>query len=178
MKGKFVLIIVMVLLADLMVLSLVSCKKQNYQKKAVGTEPGLTAPATLPRETITLSGEEFTVELAFTRRDRLRGLMYRRELAEHAGMLFVFEKSLPRSFHMQNCLIDLDILFIEADGAIARITTMQVPPPDEPSKNYYCSIPCKYALELPAGAAQKLKLAPGMKIDFPPRVKTIIPDPE
>jgi uncharacterized membrane protein (UPF0127 family) len=175
MKSKFVLIVFV--LITLVALVAVSCKKQNDPGKTNG-RGGLAIPSTLPTETIMLAGEEFTVELAFTRRDRTRGLMFRDELAANAGMLFVFERSLPRTFHMENCLIDLDILFIKADGAIAQINTMQAPPPGELSKNYSCALPCKYVLELSAGSAEKKNITTGMKITLPRRIKTIIPEPD
>ena len=80
----------------------------------------------LPTCTIDLAGEDFTVELAYKRPSRARGLMFRRHLASNAGMLFIFDKVQIQSFYMKNCLIDLDILFIKPDGEISNIATMKV----------------------------------------------------
>ena len=101
-----------------------SCKDDTQ----VGTAPP-SITSLLPTETITLAGEQFTVELALTDPARARGLMFRKELPAHTGMLFVFDRPAPRSFYMKNCLIDLDIIFIAADGSIARIYTMKTPVP-------------------------------------------------
>ena len=69
----------------------------------------------------------FAVELALTPDEQRRGLMYREELAEDAGMLFFYPSCAHAQFWMMNTLIPLDMIFIEADGRIARIAEMTVP---------------------------------------------------
>ena len=130
----------------------------------------------LPTETITLAGEQFTVELALNTHARARGLMFREELPAHTGMLFVFARPAPRSFYMKNCLIDLDIIFAAADGAIARIHTMKAPVSGEPLQYYHSGVAVKYAIELPAGACARLGLQPGQRIAIPPRISKLLVD--
>jgi uncharacterized membrane protein (UPF0127 family) len=43
------------------------------------------------------------------------GLSNRKHLLDNEGMLFNFSSPSERSFHMRNCLIPLDILFIEKE---------------------------------------------------------------
>jgi len=74
----------------------------------------------------------FTVEVARTPEEQARGLMYRSTLAPDAGMLFLFDPPERASFWMKNTLIPLDMLFIRADGTIARIAANTTPLSLEP----------------------------------------------
>lgn len=69
----------------------------------------------------------FIVEIADTPHSREVGLMFRRELAADAGMLFDFSASEKVSMWMKDTLIPLDMLFIRADGSIANIAERTVP---------------------------------------------------
>ena len=64
----------------------------------------------------------FTVEIAGTPDQQERGLMFRRSLAGDRGMIFPYEPPQEVAFWMKNTLIPLDIVYIRADGTIARIT--------------------------------------------------------
>jgi len=154
-----------------------SCDEKPKSNTASPADP-FSSAVSLPTERLTIGGEVFTVELAFQQHTRLRGLMFRESLPANAGMLFLFEREKPRSFYMKNCLIDLDILFIKADGEIARISTMKVPEPGKPLIYYSCETPVKYVLELPAGTAGRLGIKAGQKIVLTSRITNALPDPE
>jgi len=64
----------------------------------------------------------FTVEVAATPEQQERGLMFRPTLAPDRGMIFPYDPPQDVAFWMKNTLIPLDIVFIRADGTIARIT--------------------------------------------------------
>jgi uncharacterized protein len=64
----------------------------------------------------------FTVAVAATPAQQERGLMFRRSLEPNEGMIFPYSPPQDVSFWMHNTLIPLDIIFIRADGKIARIT--------------------------------------------------------
>lgn len=150
-----------------------SCKKKQQ-------EPPLSVPASVESPTVrvdmTIKEQTFRVELAFRRSDRMRGLMGREHLPTDAGMLFVFEREHVRSFYMKNCLIDLDILFLDEQGQIVHLTTMTKPEPDQPLLHYSSQEPMKYALELAAGTIERLQLAKGDTIELPPRARAVLPD--
>src|ERR1051326_3771012 len=63
----------------------------------------------------------FAVELAVTDAERAKGLMFRKQLPDGRGMLFDFHGDEQVSMWMKNPHIPLDMLFIRADGHIARI---------------------------------------------------------
>ncbi len=88
------------------------------------------------------------VEIADTPAEQTRGLMERTELAEDAGMLFVFNREQQAPFTMKNTLIPLSIAFIDAGGRIVDILDMQ--PLDETTR-YSSAEPYQYALEVNQG---------------------------
>lgn len=90
-----------------------------------------TISPTPPRMTtlvfINSAGEEveLDVEVADDLDEQMRGLMFRRRLAENAGMIFVFESDHLTGFIMKDTRIPLSIAFISADGTIIDIQDME-----------------------------------------------------
>jgi uncharacterized membrane protein (UPF0127 family) len=103
----------------------------------------------------------FAVELASTPEEQAKGLMYRRQLPEGQGMLFDFHREQPTSFWMKNTYIPLDMIFIRGDGRILRIAENTVPLSETlvPSGG-----PVRAVLEVNAGTAKKLGIAPGDRV--------------
>ena len=77
----------------------------------------------------TKAGEvfNFSVELAESGEQKSRGLMFRREMAADAGMLFLHNRDRVVTMWMANTFLPLDMLFIKADGRIARIAANTIP---------------------------------------------------
>jgi len=105
------------------------------------------SPAGLPLRTIAIGDDVFTVELAADSQAHQRGLMQRTTLAADAGMLFVFAEEQTLGFWMVNTLIPLDIAFMDSDGTILNIESMQ----PETTNFHYSDGPARYALEVNAG---------------------------
>jgi len=105
-----------------------------------------------------------SVELALTREAQSRGLMYRTELAEDAGMLFVFDAEQERSFWMSNTPISLDILYIRSDATIVSIASRTTPYSEKtiPSRGA-----ARYVLEVPGGWAERHGVKPGNRLTLP-----------
>ena len=131
-----------------------------------------TAEASVPDEsnTITIIGMneersevEVEVEIADDKAEQRRGLMERTELAENAGMLFVFDREEPRSFWMRNTLIPLSIAYIASDGRIVDIQDMQ--PLDETS--HPSAEPAQYALEVNQGFFAERGIEVGNVVEIP-----------
>jgi uncharacterized membrane protein (UPF0127 family) len=115
-------------------------------------------------ETVTLAIEragsvdvQIKVEIARTDEERSKGLMYRKELPDGEGMLFVFERDQQLSFWMKNTLIPLSIAYIASDGRITEIKDMH--PRDENSVHSSRSV--RYALEVPQGWFGRAGIRPG-----------------
>jgi uncharacterized membrane protein (UPF0127 family) len=96
-------------------------------------------------------------ELARTPEERGRGLMFRKNLPDGEGMLFIFERDEPLSFWMKNTLIPLSIAFIASNGRIIEIKNMQ--PHDLSSVKSSRSV--RYALEVPQGWFDRAGVRPG-----------------
>jgi uncharacterized protein len=103
----------------------------------------------------------FAVEMAVTPEQQARGLMFRRELPEGQGMLFDFHHEQPTSFWMKNTYIPLDMIFIRADGRIARIAENTVPLSEALVSS---GGPVRAVLEVIGGTAKKLGIAPGDRV--------------
>ncbi len=112
---------------------------------------------------ISLKGHIFVLEIADTQAERALGLMHRENLAENAGMLFVFSAERTLNFWMKNTLIPLDILYMDAEGVIVDIQTMHPQPgvSDSELRTYPSAAPAQYALEINAGLAESLGFAVG-----------------
>ncbi len=87
-------------------------------------------------------------EVAISTKQRSRGLMYRGELPENDGMLFIFPETKKQNFWMKNTLIPLDIAFFDEQGFLIEFFTMDV---DNGKKIYSSSENAKYGLEMNAG---------------------------
>lgn len=146
------------------------------QRREVVSQAG--AVQQLPRAEVELGGEVFWVELAFTRESRERGLMFRRELGANAGMLFIYPEEQYCSFWMKNTLIDLDILFIRADGVVVNSATMKAPGPGQEPGSYPSKGAVKYCLELNAGTIKRLGIKVGDRVELGERIGQIMAEPE
>lgn len=106
----------------------------------------------------------FTVEVARSPKEQETGLMDRQSLAPDRGMIFPYDPPQPASFWMRNTLIPLDMIFIRADGTIARIAANTVPLSLEPVP---AGEPVAAVLEIAAGRSAELGIRPGDTVDWP-----------
>lgn len=114
----------------------------------------------LPRTRLTAGMYLLDVQLAQTPEERQIGLMYRKEMPQHEGMLFVFEQSAPQCFWMRNTLIPLTAAFIEDDGTIVNLADMK-----PLTENTHCSAkPVRYVLEMNQGWFARRNIQAGYKL--------------
>jgi uncharacterized membrane protein (UPF0127 family) len=120
-------------------------------------------PARVIVQTAAGARHAVTVEVARTPEAHARGLMWREQLGPDAGMLFVFERSEPRSFWMKNTLIPLDMLFADDTGRIVGIVARAEP---RTLTGRAVEAPSRYVLEVNGGWAAAHGVAPGDTLIF------------
>jgi hypothetical protein len=115
------------------------------------------APMLLPQDPQPLVADtgagprSFTIEIADDGDERSRGLMFREQMADDHGMLFVFEQQKPVAFWMKNTPMPLDLVFIDQKGEIRSVL------PGQSFSEAIISpgVPVRFVLELKAGTAAR-----------------------
>ena len=127
-------------------------------------ESGEGSPVTLEGEKVPIrvAGMEIMVEIADDDAERAKGLMFRESLPRDEGMLFVYESERRLSFWMRNTLIPLDVAYIDSQGRIVDIQTME--PRDETS--HWSASDAQYALEMNAGWFADNGVGVGALVEF------------
>ena len=106
----------------------------------------------------------FAVELEVTDEERQKGRIFRKSLPESSGMLFDFKRDQDVSMWMHNTYVSLDMIFIKSDGRILRIAENTE---TESDKIISSGGPVRAVLEVVAGTAKKLGIAPGDRVGSP-----------
>jgi uncharacterized protein len=90
---------------------------------ALAAAPSCAANPPGPRVTLESGGKAHVVyvEVADTDAKRERGLMFRKELPDDRGMLFLFDEEGDHHFWMKDTLIPLDLIFVDGTGRITGI---------------------------------------------------------
>jgi hypothetical protein len=124
--------------------------------------PRGAAPPTGPHVVVESGGKSYLVEVEVADDDakRQRGLMFRRELAEDRGMIFVFDDEAQHAFWMKDTLIPLDMIFIDTDGRVSGIVARAQPLSLEPLQGG----PSRYVLEVPGGWAARRGVKTGDRV--------------
>lgn len=152
-------------------LSLAGCTMPaNGGSQAIQCTPGTRAgqsPAGLEQVTLCVTSKSkthsFTVEMARTSLQQAKGLMFRTELADNAGMVFPFPEPRMASFWMKNTVIPLDIIFVRADGTIESIAANTEPYSTTPVAS---GAPVTAVLELRGGLSAQLGIVAGDKVQW------------
>ncbi|MCI0363109.1 MAG: DUF192 domain-containing protein [Phycisphaerales bacterium] len=139
-------------------------------------------------ETVVINGETFDLELAIDESARTTGLKHRTSIPEHGGMLFVFPDSKldVQSFWMHECLVNIDIIYLDPRGSVTATHRMKAQPPKGPEESeadyqqrhrqsdYSSVYPAQFAIELKAGWLDQLDLHVDDRIELDlPRLKRL-----
>jgi uncharacterized membrane protein (UPF0127 family) len=104
-----------------------------------------------------------SVEVAKTDETRARGLMYRRELPQNTGMLFLFDVEELRRFWMRNTYIPLDMVFLNARKVVVGVEENTIPH-DQTSRGP--DQLAQYVVEVAGGEARKHGVTIGARAEF------------
>ncbi|MBX9744133.1 MAG: DUF192 domain-containing protein [Chlamydiales bacterium] len=122
--------------------------------------------ALLPSHELAIADIALIVEIADTEQSRRRGLMFRQDLPEGRGMLFIHETPQILSYWMKNTYIPLSIAFFDSDHTLLNIEDMPSCEEERSLKSFRSKTFALYALEVPRGWFEKHNIKPGMKFSF------------
>jgi uncharacterized membrane protein (UPF0127 family) len=130
------------------------------------SSPSAASPAAEPRlflEGTTGRSSAVRVEVARTPSELERGLMFRRELGQDDGMLFVFPETSDHAFWMKNTFLPLDMIFMDASGTVIGVVERAEPMTTTPRR---VDAPSRYVLEVNGGWSAAHGVAPGDRVRF------------
>ena len=117
----------------------------------------------LQRAKLTVGMYVIDAQVALTSEQRQIGLMMRKDMPQHEGMIFVFEQASQQCFWMKNTLLALTAAFVADDGAIVNMADMK----PETTDSHCSAKPVRYVLEMNKGWFAKKGIKPGSKLVGP-----------
>jgi hypothetical protein len=151
------------------------CIKPTPEKPARTVPPGpnpacppddLASPPKLRTASVVFpdaGGKEISVEIVDTEATKARGLMYRKDMAENHGMIFLFDRRKNHTFWMHNTCIPLDMLFLDDDGTIVGIEENT---PTLNDSTFEVGCPSRNVLEVNAGFTRKHGIKAGQRVEL------------
>lgn len=143
-----------------------ACSTSRSEHAARQTAPIRNAENTASRVVLEPPGQEpveVQVEIARTEQERARGLMFRKQLPENHGMLFVFDRPEHLSFWMKNTYLPLDMVFITDEmrvlGVVENATPLSTQSQQVPGNS-------QFVLEVNAGFCQAHGVRDGSRVRF------------
>jgi hypothetical protein len=114
----------------------------------------------LPRIKLSAGMHLIDTQVAASPEQRAIGLMFRQDMPQSEGMLFVFEQAAQQCFWMKNTLLPLTAAFVAEDGTIVNLADMKPQTTDS-----HCSTqPVRYVLEMNRGWFAKKGIKAGFKL--------------
>lgn len=131
---------------------LASCSDETGSQKDDGTFPK-----------VRLGDRALTIELALTRSEQAKGLMFREGIADNHGMLFVYDEPQRMSYWMKNVDFPIDIGFFTADGVLREVYPMYA---QDTLSRRSIRDDILYALETRHEWFSENKIRPGAQLDL------------
>lgn len=110
------------------------------------------------------SGTVYRLEVARTPEEQAAGLMFRESLPPRTGMLFPFSDGGAHGFWMKNTMIPLDIIWMDATGAVLFVSAETPPCRSDPCPTYGPPGPAATVLEIGGGMAAREGVRVGSRV--------------
>ena len=160
MKNTYKIIFSLIIVIMFSCIAIFSCDKNDKDKPIQSTEK---LGKVVFYDSSLMKNLEIVVEIVDDEYHRAKGLMFRENLADNQGMLFIFEKESPRYFWMKNTTLSLDIIFIDASLMIVKIHNNTTPLSEE---RYASEKPAQYVVEVRAGFTDRYQVIEGHTISW------------
>ncbi len=108
----------------------------------------------------------FLIEIADTPQERAEGLMFRNNLPDDKGMLFVFHETGVYNFWMKNTFVPLDMIWLNQDQEVVFIKENAQPCQENDCLKIEPGVMAKYVLEIKGGRTEEIGLKIGDKFSF------------
>ncbi len=123
-----------------------------------------TPQMNLPRIKLSAGMHLIDTQVAATPDERATGLMFRKNMPQSEGMLFVFEHVAVQCFWMKNTMLPLTAAFVADDGSIVNLVDMKPQTLD----SHCAKQPVRYVLEMNQGWFDKKRIRAGFKLTGQP----------
>lgn len=167
LTASFITLIALILISWKLFLTAGTACNKNSNEKNMNNETAFSFIKKGELTFLSADGKKISaieIETAENEDEWAMGLMYRTTMAENQGMLFIFPNEDFHTFWMQNTVLPLDIIFVNAKKEIIKIHKNTVPFQESPS--YDSDKPAMYAVEVNAGYCDKFKIKEGDKISY------------
>jgi uncharacterized membrane protein (UPF0127 family) len=171
---KVLNILIPILFVALLVTALIFAysKRADLEKYFLGGDEKIEYTITEPQEnqnilTITDGTNEVVqlkVKIAADSLTKETGFMFVDHLDEDKGMFFVYKADVSYGFWMKNCLIALDMIFVDADMNVVSVINNAPACKTASCTIYHADQPYRYVLEINGGIAEKLGIKKGQKV--------------
>lgn len=161
------------LAASILAALLIACSPQAAESTSATSNAAAAVPvhpvSGLEVIPVTITRKDGTshviqAEFAVKDADKGRGLMFRTEMGADEGMLFDYEDAPgPLSFWMRNTVLPLDLIFIDPERRVLNIAANAKPYSED---RILAAGVAGAVLELNAGRAAELGIAPGDQLDW------------
>ena len=161
------------LIAILVIFCFFILQNGNQGDRTSTWKPDLQVNKVLPQKLaknkinyVKIAGKLLKVDLATTTREQEQGLSGRKDLADDAGMLFIFQKPSVNYFWMKDMNFPIDMVWIDENFQVVYIEKNAKP--ESYPKTFGPNKNSKYVLEVQARFSEKNNLKVGEKIEFLP----------